>query len=27
VGNVDDRSALLEVISQTRAGVNHWSRR
>jgi hypothetical protein len=27
VGNVDDRSALLEVIAQTRAGVNHWSRR
>lgn len=27
VGNTEDRAALLEVISQTRAGVNHWSRR
>jgi len=27
VGNPEDRAALLEVISQTRAGVNHWSRR
>ena len=27
VGNAEDRAALLEVISQTRAGVNHWSRR
>jgi len=27
VGDPEDRAALLEVISQTRAGVNHWSRR
>jgi deoxyadenosine/deoxycytidine kinase len=27
VGNPEDRAALLEVIAQTRAGVNHWSRR
>jgi deoxyguanosine kinase len=27
VGNEEDRAALLEVIAQTRAGVNHWSRR
>jgi len=27
VGNPEDRAALLEVISHTRAGVNHWSRR
>jgi len=27
VGNAEDRAALLEVIAQTRAGVNHWSRR
>jgi deoxyadenosine/deoxycytidine kinase len=27
VGNAEDRAALLEVISHTRAGVNHWSRR
>jgi deoxyadenosine/deoxycytidine kinase len=27
VGNAEDRAALLEVIVQTRAGVNHWSRR
>jgi deoxyadenosine/deoxycytidine kinase len=27
VGNLADRAALLEVIGQTRAGINHWSRR
>jgi deoxyadenosine/deoxycytidine kinase len=27
VDNAEDRSALLEVIGQTRAGINHWSRR
>ena len=27
VANLDDRAALLDVISQTRVGVNHWSRR
>jgi deoxyguanosine kinase len=27
VGNAEDRAALLEVIAQTRAGVNHCSRR
>ena len=27
VGNAEDRAALLDVISQTRVGVNHWSRR
>ena len=27
VGDAEDRAALLEVIAQTRAGVNHWSRR
>ncbi len=27
VGNDEDRAALLEVIAQTRAGINHWSRR
>ena len=27
VDNEEDRTALLEVIAQTRAGVNHWSRR
>jgi deoxyguanosine kinase len=27
VGNGEDRAALLEVISHTHAGVNHWSRR
>jgi hypothetical protein len=27
VDNTEDRTALLEVIFQTRAGVNHWSRR
>jgi deoxyadenosine/deoxycytidine kinase len=26
VGNAEDRAALLEVIAQTRAGINHWSR-
>lgn len=26
VSNAEDRQALLEVIHQTRAGVNHWSR-
>jgi len=27
VGNPEDRAALLEVIDQTRSGVNHWARR
>ena len=27
VGNAEDRAALLEVIGQTHAGINHWSRR
>ncbi len=27
VGNLADRAALLEVIGQTHAGINHWSRR
>jgi deoxyguanosine kinase len=27
VGNAEDRAALLDVIAQTRVGVNHWSRR
>lgn len=27
VGNEEDRDALLGVIAQTRAGINHWSRR
>jgi deoxyguanosine kinase len=27
VGNAEDRAALLDVIAQTRAGINHWSRR
>jgi deoxyadenosine/deoxycytidine kinase len=27
VGNAEDRAALLEVIDQTHAGINHWSRR
>jgi deoxyadenosine/deoxycytidine kinase len=27
VGNADDRAALLDVISKTRSGINHWSRR
>jgi hypothetical protein len=27
VGDAEDRTALLEVIAQTRVGVNHWSRR
>jgi len=27
VGNLADRAALLEVIGQSRAGINHWSRR
>jgi deoxyguanosine kinase len=27
VGNVEDRAALLEVIGNTHAGINHWSRR
>jgi deoxyguanosine kinase len=27
VGNAEDRAALLDVISKTHAGINHWSRR
>jgi deoxyguanosine kinase len=27
VGNLDDRRALLDVIAETHAGINHWSRR
>jgi len=27
VGNAEDRSALLDVIARTHAGINHWSRR
>jgi len=27
VGDAEDRAALLEVIAQTRTGINHWSRR
>ena len=27
VGALDDRAALLDVISRTRTGINHWSRR